>query len=107
VTTKDELTEELKQHLVALGEDLATVAPAGIDAGLGADPKWVAAYEKAMVAAGSALIAPVEYGYHHGESPNSEAKEAWDAEAAPLVARALDAGKMAERLAEARNAEDL
>jgi hypothetical protein len=87
--------DELKAHLIALAEDLADVAKEGIDAGLASDPRWVALYEEGMIVTGSALIPAVEYGYHHGKSPNSEAKEAWDAKAAPLVARALDAGEMA------------
>lgn len=101
--------EDLKAHLVALGEDLAEVAKEGIDAGLAADPQWVARYEKGMVETGTALVPVIEYGYHHGQSPNSEAKEAWDAKAAPLVARALDAGEMAAQAAREREerAEDL
>jgi hypothetical protein len=94
--------DELKAHMVALGEDLTEVAKEGIDAGLAADPKWVALYEKGMVDTGTALMPIIEYGYHHGVSPNSEAKEAWDAKAGPLVARALDAGEMATQAARER-----
>lgn len=94
--------DDLKNLMVALGEDLTEVAKEGIDAGLSADPRWVALYERGMVDAGTALMPVIEYGYHHGESPNSEAKEAWDTKAGPLVARALDAGEMATQAARER-----